>query len=117
MNLAISLQDDKGMDSTVSPIFGNSPYFMFVDVDNGFFKIRPNLTKPSVGNMEMQTAQMVAEKNVNAVISNQFGHRAYEVLNTAGIWIYIFLDSIVEEALKAFRRGKLAAYEPADSGF
>jgi predicted Fe-Mo cluster-binding NifX family protein len=116
MKLAISLQDDNGMDSTVSPIFGNSPYFMFVDADNGFFKIRPTLVKANAGDIEMQTAQMVVKKNVEAVISSQFGQRAYEVLNTAGIWIYIFLDSIVEEALKAFRRGKLAAYEPADSG-
>ena len=116
MKLAISLKDDKGMDSTVSPIFGNSPYFMFVDVDNGFFKIRPTLVKANAGDTEMQTAQMVAKKNVEAVISTQFGQKAYEVLNTAGIWIYIFLDSIVEEALKAFRRGQLAAYEPADIG-
>jgi predicted Fe-Mo cluster-binding NifX family protein len=113
MKLAISLQEDKGMDSTVSPIFGSSPYFMFVDADNGFFQIRPTLIKPASGTPETQNAQMVANKNVDAVISNKFGQKAYEVLNSAGIWIYIFLDSIVEEALKAFRRGQLAAYEPA----
>ncbi len=116
MQLAISLQEDKGMDSLVSSTFGSSPYFMFVDVDNGFFKIRPNLVKPSAGDTEMQTAQMIAGKNIDAVISSQFGQRTYEVLNTAGIWIYIFLDSIVEEALKAFRRGKLSSYEPAGTG-
>ncbi|MDK2980896.1 MAG: hypothetical protein PWQ55_1243 [Chloroflexota bacterium] len=113
MKLAISLQDDKGMDSTVSPIFGNSPYFMFVDADNGFFTIRPNLVRPGSGDIEQQTAHMVAQKDVEAVISNQLGLKAYEVLNTAGIWIYVFLDSIVEEALKAFRRGKLAPFQPA----
>ena len=116
MQLAISLLDDKGMDSTVSSTFGSSPFFMFVDVDNGFFKIRPNLIKANSGDSAIQTARMIAEKNVEAVISSQFGQRAYEVLNTAGIWIYIFLDSIVEEALKAFRRGKLSSYEPAGTG-
>lgn len=112
MQLAISLQDDKGMDSTVSSTFGNSPYFMFINSDNGFFKIRPNLVKANTADPAIQTARMVAEQNVEAVISNKFTQIAYEVLNTAGIWIYIFLDSIVEEALKAFRRGKLSAYEP-----
>ena len=116
MQLAISLQEDKGMDSTVSSTFGSSPYFMFVDVDNGFFKIRPNLVKANAGDTVNQTARMIAEKNVEAVISNKFNQKAYEVLNAAGIWIYIFLDSIVEEALKAFRRGKLSSYEPAGTG-
>jgi predicted Fe-Mo cluster-binding NifX family protein len=112
MQLAISLLEDKGMDSPVSSTFGSSPYFMFVDADNGFFKIRPNPVKTGANDTDAQTAQMIAGNNVDAVISDKFGQRAYEVLNAAGIWIYIFLDSLVEEALKAFRRGQLAAYKP-----
>ncbi|BBB49055.1 hypothetical protein Pelsub_P2286 [Pelolinea submarina] len=91
---------------------------MFVDADNGFFKIRPNLVKTGAGDTDTdaKTAQMIARNNVDAVISDKFGQKAYEVLNKAGIWIYIFFDSLVEEALKAFRRGQLAAYEPAGTG-
>ena len=112
MRLAISLQEPKGMDSLVSSAFGNSPYFMFVNMDNGFFKIRPNLTISSAEDLDQQTAQMIAGKDVDAVISEKFGQKAVEVLNAAGIWIYVFFDNIVEEALKAFRRGQLDAYEP-----
>jgi predicted Fe-Mo cluster-binding NifX family protein len=116
MQLAISLQEAKGMDSPVSSTFGNSPYFMFVNIDNGFFKIRPNLTKSSAGDTDVHTALMIAENNVNAVISDKLGQKAYETLTAAGIWVYVFLDSIVEEVLQAFRRGKLTPYEPAIIG-
>jgi predicted Fe-Mo cluster-binding NifX family protein len=115
MQIAISLQEDEGLESSVSPIFGRCPFFMFVDVDNGHFEIRTNPAQSAAGGAGIQAAQMIAGNHVNAVISGKLGPKAYDVLASAGIAVYTFSGGSVEEALKAFRRGQLPAHEPAGS--
>ncbi len=115
MQIAISLQEDRGLDSPVNPIFGRCPFFMFVDVDNGHFVTRTNAAQSAAGGAGVQAAQMIAGNHVDAVISGKLGPKAYDVLASAGIAIYTFSGGSVEEALKAFRHGQLPAHEAAGS--
>jgi len=52
------------------------------------------------------TAQLMAEKNVNAVITGNVGPRALDVLNQFNIGIY-YGDGTIEEVLQEFIDGKL----------
>jgi predicted Fe-Mo cluster-binding NifX family protein len=108
MQIAISLNEDKGHESTVSPIFGRCPYFMFIDPQTMSYSVEENPAKDATGGAGIQAAQMVADKKPDAVISGQFGPKAERVLEAAGIPAYVFQNGNVKQALEALQNQTLA---------
>lgn len=109
MQIAISLQENKGLDSKISTIFGRCPYFMFIDPQDKSLKIKENAAKSASGGAGIQAAQMIVDQGAEAVISGNMGPNAHSVLLSANIPLYQFSSGSAQEALEAYLQGNLTA--------
>lgn len=107
MEIAISLKENQGLDSEVSPIFGRCPFFMFIDPDSKEFTVEPNTAMLESGGAGIMAAQMMVNKKVTAVISGDFGPKASSVLFAEGIALYQHQGRIARETVDAFEKQEL----------
>lgn len=93
------------LESMVDPRFGRCLYFIFVDPGSMKFEAveNPNLTV--LGGAGIQSAQMVVEKGVEAVITGNVGPNAYQVLQAGGVKVITGIGGTVKEAVENYRKG------------
>jgi predicted Fe-Mo cluster-binding NifX family protein len=97
------------LDSEVDPRFGRCRYFVIVDPETMQFETVDNSGAMASGGAGIATAQMVAGKGVEAVLTGNCGPNAYEALTTAGIKIITGVSGKVRQAIQDYRSGKLNA--------
>jgi predicted Fe-Mo cluster-binding NifX family protein len=106
MKVAIS-STGKDLSSTVSEVFGRCNYFLIVDIQEnkvtGFEAIE-NKTSGQKGSIGVTTAQIVADKGVDSVITGNMGPIALDVMKQFNIHVY-FGEGIVKEAIEDFIKG------------
>lgn len=108
MKIAVS-STGKDFNGKVSEVFARCPYFVIAEIENE--KIQrvetiENKIANQLGQAGISVAQLMAEKNVNAVITGNVGPRALDVLNQFNIAIY-YGDGTIEKVLREFIDGKL----------
>ena len=113
MKIAVSSMD-KTIDGNVFDVFGRCPYFVIIEIKKGEVKKTEVIKNESTDQMSgagMSAAQLMAEKNVNAVITGNVGPRALDVLKQFNIKIYSgngaikeVLQKYVDEKLKEIKR-------------
>jgi len=97
------------LESEVNNVFGRSPYFIIVEIEDGEIKrteIIENKSTEQMSGAGISAAQLMAEKNVNAVITGNVGPRAFDALNQFNIGIYIG-NGTIKKVLQEFINGKL----------
>ena len=108
MKIAISSTTEK-LDSQIDETFGRCPYFIIAEVKDGKMgeieAVKNKITDQASG-AGISSAQLVAEKKVEAVITGNVGPRAFDVLNQFGIKIYAG-QGTVKEAVQNFIDKKL----------
>ena len=100
---------DKSIEGNVSDVFARCPYFIIAEIENQKiekFEAIKNESQNQMGGAGILAAQLMAEKNINAVITKNVGPRALDVLNQFNIEIY-FGDGAIKEVLQEFIDGKL----------
>jgi len=108
MKIAVSSTGENLTDS-VSEVFARCPYFIIAEVENGKIKkveAIKNESENQMGGAGISAAQLMAEKNVNAVIAKNVGPRALDVLKQFNIGIY-YGDGAIKKVLQEFIDGKL----------
>ena len=103
------------LDAPLDPRFGRTPRFLIYDEDTGTFEVldnRPNLQAASGAGI--QAAEAVAHTGAKAVVTGHCGPKAFRVLAAAGINIYNAGFPTINEALEAYRAGKLEEASGAD---
>jgi len=108
MKVAVS-STGKDLNSNVSNVFGRCPYFVIAEIEKKkIVKVEAieNTSANQMGGAGISTAQAVAEKNVQAVITGNVGPRAFDVLRQFKIEIYKGSGS-VKEVLQKFIDNKL----------
>ncbi|HHT02144.1 MAG TPA: dinitrogenase iron-molybdenum cofactor biosynthesis protein [Firmicutes bacterium] len=106
MKLAICAQGE-GMAAQTDPRFGRCRYFVVVDLASGAVETLENPNCQSAGGAGIQTAQMLADMAVEAVVVGNLGPNAARTLGAAGIQINQGLRPTVAETVQAYRRGEL----------
>ncbi len=96
MKIAISAAKDN-IDSNISDVFGRCPYFIFLDISN--MEIVKNIYSEQAGGAGMSAAKLVVEKGAEAVLTNNVGPRALDVLKQFNIKI-IEGSGNIKDALK-----------------
>jgi predicted Fe-Mo cluster-binding NifX family protein len=93
----------------MDPRFGRCQYFLFIDTDTMASEAleNPNLGAP--GGAGIQSAQLVANKGVEAVITGQVGPNAFTTLQAAGINILTGASGKVREVLEKYKKGQLSS--------
>ena len=107
MQIAFPLSDNKGLESTPSPIFGRCPFFMFIDPESKAFTIEENPAQSASGGAGIQAAQFIINKEASAIICGSIGPKAYDVLSAAAIPAFKPQGGSIEETLNAYKEKQL----------
>lgn len=115
MKIAISAVG-QSLDSQVDPRFGRCQNFVIIDMDTMEFEAVSNESAAAAGGAGIATAQMIAGKGVEAVLTGNCGPNAFGVLNSAGIKVMTGATGTVHEAIESYKAGKLQASSQASAG-
>lgn len=103
------------LESQVDPRFGRAAMFLLVDTDTGKFEVIDNKQNlQAAQGAGIQTAQNVAETGAKAILTGHCGPKAFSVLTAAGIEIFVGVTGSVEQAIEAWKSGKLEKASNAD---
>lgn len=105
MKVAIS-STGPALNSQVDPRFGRSPYFLFIDSKTMQSEVIENPNINAMGGAGIQTAQLVANKGIEVVLTGSCGPNAYQTLKAAGVKVITGVVGTVEEAVKKFKSGQ-----------
>ena len=108
MKVAISAQRND-MNAVVNPRMGRCQQFIIVDTDSMDFEVLDNPNVGAMGGAGIQTAQLLASKDIQAVITGNCGPNAFATLNAAEIEVYIGASGTVQQALEQYKNGQLRA--------
>jgi predicted Fe-Mo cluster-binding NifX family protein len=103
------------MDSQLDQRFGRADYFLVVETDTMEFEAVNNAATVASGGAGIASAQAVAEKGVQAVITGNVGPNALNVLQAAQITIYKGQAGSARENVELFKKGVLKKMENAVS--
>ncbi|UCF89893.1 MAG: NifB/NifX family molybdenum-iron cluster-binding protein [Desulfobacterales bacterium] len=106
MKLAISSYGTD-LNSQIDPRFGRCAYYLVVDSDNMSFEVFKNESATLGGGAGIQSAQFLAAKGANAVITGNCGPNAVETLAAAGIELFGGQTGTVTEAVAKYKDGRL----------
>ncbi len=105
--IAISTAGDN-LEAAVDPRFGRAERFLIVDVETGEFEVLDNSASGALAHgAGIQTAQVVANAGVEAVVSGFVGPKAFDALAAAGIKICQGAAGTVRQAVQDYAAGKL----------
>jgi len=97
------------LDSDMDPRFGRCQYFLFIDSDTQAFEAVENPNLSASGGAGIQSAQLVANKGVEALITGQVGPNAFTTLQAAGIKILTGASGKVREVLEKYQKGQISS--------
>jgi len=104
MKIAIS-STGPTLDDPVDPRFGRCAYFIIVETDDLSFEAFNNESISLGGGAGIQSAQFVASKGVDAVITGNCGPKALQTLSAAKIEIFVGQSGAVREVIEKYRKG------------
>lgn len=106
MKICITSQGGS-LDALVDARFGRCQYFIIVDTDTGDFEALDNANKDGMGGVGIQSAQFIAEKGVEAVLTGNVGPNAFSTLQAGEIKVFTGVSGTVKEAIEKYKSGKL----------
>jgi len=108
--------EGKTLDAKVDPRFGRCQYFIFFDTETGDYQAQENPNAEFQGGAGIQSGQLMVSKGIKAVITGNVGPNAFQTLNAGGIDIYTGVSGSVQEAIEAYKSGKLKKTESPNVG-
>jgi len=97
------------LDDQVDPRFGRCANFVIVETDDMSCEAVANSNAAAGGGAGIQSAQLVADKDAETVLTGNCGPNAFRTLAAAGIGVVIGATGTVREAVEAYKSGRLKA--------
>jgi predicted Fe-Mo cluster-binding NifX family protein len=113
MKIAIS-STAPDLDAEIDPRFGRCQYFISVDPDTMQYESLENTGAAAGGGAGIATAQVLAGKNIEVVITGNCGPNAYDALIAAGIKVITNASGKVKDAITNYKAGNLKASSQAN---
>jgi len=113
MRIAVTAREPK-LEAEVDPRFGRAEYFIIVETDSEDYEAIENPNVNSASGAGIQSAQLVVDKGVKALLTGSCGPKAYDVLKAAGVSVYVGTTGTVSEAIEGFKSGQLLPTDGPD---
>ena len=108
MKIAVTAKGNN-LDDGVDQRFGRCPYFLIVDTESMAFEAVENPNMELGGGAGIQSAQLLAERDVQAVLTGNCGPNAHQTLSAAEIQVFSGVSGTITEAIDLFASGRLSS--------
>ena len=113
MRIAISAENQNGLDSPVSPHFGRCPCYILVDVEGQEVTAVTAVDNPYYGNHTPgQVPGFIHSQGANVMLAGGMGRRAVTFFQQYGIQPVTGASGTVRQALQSYLGGDLRDAEP-----
>ena len=116
MKIAISASNPS-LDSEVNPRFGRCEIFLIANPDTMEFEVVNNADESAGEGAGTSTAQMIAQKGVEVVITGNCGPNAHKILTATGIDIITGVSGTARKAIEDYKNRNFSlSHNPNVSG-
>jgi len=113
MRIAISVESNNGLDSTVAHHFGRCPFFALVEVDQNKIQSVSIIDNPFyTAHQPGQVPGFIKEQKADVMLSGGMGGRAIEFFSQFGIATATGAGGTVKEAVSEYLAGNLSGTAP-----
>ena len=105
MKIAISATGPT-LDAEVDPRFGRCQYFLIIDPDTMEFEAIDNTNKMASGGAGIASAQAVASKGVQVVLTGNCGPNASQTLSGAGVQVVTGVSGKIRDVVEGYKSGR-----------
>ena len=98
---------ERNLEAQLDPRFGRCKYFIIVNPETLEFEAIENIAANSLHGAGVQAAQIIINKEVEAIITGSIGPNAYQVLTVAGIRVITGATGTIKEVVERYRKGEL----------
>jgi len=105
MRIAITASGST-LDADLDPRFGRCAYFLIVDTETLAFEAVENPNVALGGGAGIQSAQLMAGKDVKFVLTGNCGPNAHETLSAAGIAVILGCSGTARDVVERFKAGQ-----------
>lgn len=102
MKLALTVDTDDAS-ANLDRRFGRCAYFVIVDTEKEVRDVYPNPAAEATGGAGPMAAQFLASQGVEAIISGEFGPKAFTALEAADIHMYSAKGGSVDQLVADFQ--------------
>ena len=117
LRLAMPILEDRGMNSPLTPHFGEAPYFLFIDVEENSVRRWMTRENPRLGlerKRGITVANLIIDEETTTLLTGQLGEGPFHTLRDSFVEIYKVPEKVTaSEAVKAFLEGRLERIEEA----
>jgi len=107
MRIAVT-SSGKNLESNVDPRFGRAAYFIIVNPETMDYEVVENIQNLNLPQgAGIQAGQIIAENNVDVLLTGNCGPKAFNVLQSAGIKIITDVKGRVFDAISIYKKGEL----------
>lgn len=93
----------KDLEAEMDPSFGRAQYFLIVDPETMDFEVVHNHNIEAAQGAGVQSAQLISNKNIGAVITGSCGPNAQRILQSSGIKVITGASGKVKDALAKYK--------------
>ncbi|HLV10075.1 MAG TPA: NifB/NifX family molybdenum-iron cluster-binding protein [Halanaerobiales bacterium] len=107
MKIAVTAAGNVGFESRIDLRFGRAPYFAVINTDTDEIEFVENPGVKAASGAGVMAAQLIADQEVEAVISGNYGPKAFSGLAAARLKMYSAEEGSIAEVIKLLKEGKL----------
>jgi predicted Fe-Mo cluster-binding NifX family protein/ferredoxin len=97
------------LDDNVEARFGRCAYFLIINTNTMQFEAIENPNIALGGGAGIQSAQLMSEKGVTAVLTGNCGPNAFNVFGQAGIQVIVGVSGLVRDAVEQLKTGDFSS--------
>ena len=114
MRLAVTAEGNT-QDSPVDERFGRARWFVLYDSESDEYESVDNsASADAMQGAGPKTAELLADRKVDVVITGHCGPKAYMALKQAGIEVFVNAEGTIAEAIGKYNAGELTSAEGPD---
>lgn len=115
MKIAVTAEENNGLDSKVAQHFGHAPYFILVEMEKGEVSAAQGVANPFAERHQPgEIPNFVKDQKADVILSGGMGGRAIQFFDQVGIKAATGATGTVRQALENYIGGKLSDAAPCE---